>query len=201
MTTADLTTRRIAGATNPAGANLIRLVVVLALSCFSFVGVAQEKPAHANPGVKEVRGKAEKGDARAQFDLGLILGARQGDTNGLEVRDLLVPFPPAHYEIRAKAEKGDAQAQFDLGWMYDEGKSVERDSTEAVNWYLKAAEQGLAQAQFTLGVMYHTGQGVVKDETQAARWYRKAADRGDSTAQLVLGARYADGNGVPKSDE
>jgi len=256
MTTADLTTSRMAGTAKPAWPNLIRLVVVLALSRLSFVGEAQEKTGHPNPNENEVRAKAEKGDSHPQFDLGSMydedtslkpdsteatkwfrkaadkgesngqvqlgfayfhgngaakdqtgplkrfdLAARRGNTNVVEVHDLPVQFAAAYNEVRTKAERGDAQAQFDLGWMYDEGKSIEQDSTEAVNWYLKAAEQGLAQAQFTLGVMYHTGQGVVQDETQAARWYRKAADRGDSTAQLLLGSRYTDGNGVPKSTE
>ena len=134
MTVAELTRRsRRAGVANPARPNLTPLVVVLALSCLSFVGEGQEKA----------------GDAK---------------------RDL--------NEVRAKAEKGDAQAQFDLGWMYDEGKSVEQDSTEAAKWYREAASRGQKRAQFKLGFMYSTGRGVERNDVEAVKWLNLAAGQG-----------------------
>ena len=44
--------------------------------------------------------------------------------------------------------------------MYDNGRGVPQDDTEAVKWYRKAAEQGHAEAQNNLGVMYLNGRGV-----------------------------------------
>ena len=55
------------------------------------------------------------------------------------------------------AEQGDAEAQISLGIMYDYGRGVPEDDTEAVKWYRKAAEQGVAKAQYNLGVMYTNG--------------------------------------------
>src|SRR6185503_62643 len=115
---ADQTRSGRVGVANPARSHLTSLVVVLALSCLSIVGEGQEKADDAKSDVNEVRGKAEK---------------------------------------------GDAQAQFDLGRMYDEGKSVEQDSTEATKWYRKAAEQGFAKAQLNLGAMYENGEGIPQD--------------------------------------
>ena len=43
--------------------------------------------------------------------------------------------------------------------MYDEGRGVPENDTEAVKWYRKAAEQGDASAQYNLGVMYANGWG------------------------------------------
>ena len=40
------------------------------------------------------------------------------------------------------AEQGDPVAQHALGWMYANGKGVEKNLTEAMKWYRKAAEQG-----------------------------------------------------------
>ena len=40
------------------------------------------------------------------------------------------------------AEQGNAIAQCNLGVMYDNGKGVEKNLTEAMKWYRKAAEQG-----------------------------------------------------------
>jgi hypothetical protein len=88
--------------------------------------------------------------------------------------------------IRKAAEQGDAGAQFSLGWMYEIGKGVPQDYSEAAKWYRKAAEQGLGSAQSNLGVMYEIGKGVPQDYSEAAKWYRKAAEQGDTDAQLRL---------------
>ena len=37
--------------------------------------------------------------------------------------------------------------------MYEKGKGVQQDHSEAVNWYSKAAEQGDASAQLKLDEM------------------------------------------------
>jgi len=72
------------------------------------------------------------------------------------------------------SEQGDSHAQFSLGKMYDFGKGVQQDDTEAVKWYLQAAEQGNAKAQFNLAVMYARGKGVLQSGEAAADWYYKA---------------------------
>ena len=39
-------------------------------------------------------------------------------------------------DLKRRAKKGDAQAQYDLGVMYQFGKGVAQDFTEAVKWFL-----------------------------------------------------------------
>ncbi|MDD3063871.1 MAG: tetratricopeptide repeat protein, partial [Massilibacteroides sp.] len=73
---------------------------------------------------------------------------------------------------------------------------VTQDSTEAVNWYRKAAEQGLVEAQLNLGSCYYNGTGVTQDSTEAVNWYRKAAEQGNADAQFNLGVFYRYGIGV-----
>ena len=101
----DLTRSRRAGAAN-SGSNLIRLVVFLALSCLSFVGEGQEKAGDAKPDLSDVRAEAEKGDAQAEFDLGVIYY----DGTGVEQ-----DFTEATKWFRKAAEQGLAEAQFILG--------------------------------------------------------------------------------------
>ena len=98
-----------------------------------------------------------------------------------------------------KAQKGDPNAQFKIAKIYDEGFEVEKDYTEAVKWYRKAAEQGNDTAQCNLGVCYQYGQGVSKDLVEAVKWYRKAAEQGCDTAQCNLGVCYEYGQGVSKN--
>jgi TPR repeat protein len=59
--------------------------------------------------------------------------------------------------------------------MYDEGKGVPQDYTEAVKWYRLAAEHGYPDAKFNLGTMYGDGHGVPQDYVQAHMWFNLAA--------------------------
>src|SRR5208283_752417 len=63
-------------------------------------------------------------------------------------------------DLKSKAERGDAHSQVNLGVMYEHGKGVPQDYSEALKWYRKAAEQGNAIGQAYLGVMYDQGKGV-----------------------------------------
>ena len=66
------------------------------------------------------------------------------------------------------------------------GKGVEKDETEAVNWFRKAADQGYAGAQLNLGLSYENGSGVKQDKVEAAKWYHKAAEQGFEPAKEAL---------------
>ena len=96
------------------------------------------------------------------------------------------------------AEKGDPKAQHNLGVMYDYGRGVPQNYTEAMKWYRKAAEQGFPDSQHNLGVMYEKGQGVPQNFTEAAKWYRRAAEQGLPESQVNLGMLYYNGQGVPQ---
>lgn len=108
--------------------------------------------------------------------------------------------------LRPLAEKGNARAQYYLGILYDEGKGLMQDKTEAQRWFEKAhegwrkrAEKRFAEAQEGLGTLYETGRGgVPKDYKQALKWYRKAAELGYAEAEASLGQMYFFGRGVPK---
>jgi len=98
-------------------------------------------------------------------------------------------------------EEGAEIPQYWLGNEYYYGEEVEKDYTEALKWYRKAAEQGNVDAQFYLGWMYGKGLGVTKDDKEAATWYRKAAEQGNAVAQDNLGLMYYHGEGVTKDDK
>lgn len=50
-------------------------------------------------------------------------------------------------DTRRKADKGDPIAQFELGTMYDNGQGMEKDGSQALDWYQKAAAQGNQDAR------------------------------------------------------
>jgi uncharacterized protein len=109
---------------------------------------------------------AERGDADAQFHLGVMFESGQG---------VLRSDAEAIKWYRKAAEQDDAVAQFNLGVMY--AKGVSPNHAEAALWYRLAADHGLAGAQFNLGMMYAEGQGVSHDDVQAHMWLDLAASQ------------------------
>ena len=98
-----------------------------------------------------LKADAEQGDAKAQFNLGLMYATGEGvpenDTEAVRW-------------FRMAAEQGNARAQYGLGYMYTTGEGVSKNYTEAARWFRMAAEQGNARAQHGLGYMYTTSEGV-----------------------------------------
>jgi TPR repeat protein len=141
--------------------------------------------------ISHFRVAAERGDAEAQSNLGVlyVIGEGVGQDDAEAVR-----------WYRKSAEQGFDPAQFNLGGMYERGAGVAQDYVEAARWYRAAAEQGNAEAQTDLGILYATGRGVALDNVEAARWYRMAAKQGHADAQYSLGFMYATGRGVEQDD-
>ncbi|EAB5927721.1 sel1 repeat family protein [Salmonella enterica subsp. enterica serovar Newport] len=128
---------------------------------------------------------AEKGDIRAQYQLGLLLagkncaGTRQG----------------AEDWMRRSATGGLPAAQRTLGDWLTKGCGIPADPGAALGWYRKAAEQGDALAQNATGAALSAGRGTARDLSGALVWYRKAAEQGSALAALNLGNAYWTGSG------
>ena len=80
---------------------------------------------------------ADKGDAYAQFKLGLMYDKGWG-----------VPedYAAAVSWYRKAADQGDADAQYNLGGMYDNGQGVPQDYVQAHMWFNLATANGDADA-------------------------------------------------------
>jgi TPR repeat protein len=145
----------------------------------------------APPSFNEIKVRAEHGDAKAQFDLGIAFAKGDG---------VAEDYVEAVKWFRKAAEQNNAEAQYELGQCYENDYGVAIDEVEAVKWYRKAAEQNYAKAQDQLGDCYEYGKGVEVDAVEAVKWYRKAAEQGNTFSQKALGEAYRDGNGVAKDD-
>ena len=145
----------------------------------------------AGDSLPEVKIKAGTGDAKAQFDLGVMYDSSQK----VERDD-----KEAAKWYRRAAEQGHAIAQNNLGMMYGRGKGVKQDHAEAVKWYRCAAEQGFARAQNFLGWAYLFGEGVKQDNAEAAKWFRRAAEQGLLSAKFNLGLTYVSTEDVERND-
>ena len=103
-----------------------------------------------------------KGDAKAQYNLGLMYYNGQG---------VLQDYKEAVKWYRKSAEQGYAKAQHNLGVMYEDGLGVLQDYKEAFKWYRLASEQGYAEAQHNLGLLYEDGLGVLQDYKESVKWW------------------------------
>jgi len=147
----------------------------------------QKPEKSADDEFQDLKQKAERGDAKAQVELGDYYHFGTGMPEDLQ---------EAVKWYRKAAEQGYVGGQVDLGYCYAGGYGVTKDVVESVKWYRKAAEQGDALAQRSLGDSYHDGEGVTKDDVEAVMWYRKAAEQGDEYAQVHLSFLYFVGKGV-----
>lgn len=111
---------------------------------------------------------AEKGDAKAQHNLGVMYDYGRG-------------FPQDYSRAlkwyRRAADQGIPDAQHNLGLMYYYGQGVPQNFIEAARWYRRAADQGMPDSQVNLGIMYYNGQGVSQDYVLAHMWLNLAASQ------------------------
>jgi Sel1 repeat len=123
------------------------------------------------------RPRAEQGDARAAFGLGLLYDLGEGVGQDAAA---------AYSWYRRAAEAGNVLAQFNLAVMCDSGTGTSRNPTQAALWYARAAAHGYARAEYDLAQLYQSGEGVPRNLDMAARWYAVAAGHGLSAAALKL---------------
>lgn len=87
--------------------------------------------------LEQTKEAAERGEASAQYNLGL---------HYVDGRGVTKDNAEAAKWFRKAAEQGNANGQFELGYMYESGKGVAKDQAEAAKWYQKAAAQGNTDA-------------------------------------------------------
>lgn len=174
---------RVAGRVGIAARRIVAFALLLgtAMVVFAGTGVADSTD------VTVLLRRAEAGDARAAFTLGMRY-ARPDDSSRDDVE--------AVRWLRQAAEQELAEAQYNLGIMYAQGRGVPVDPVQAADWYRQAADQGLASAQYNLGAQYAVGEGVPRDEQLAAKWFERAALQNVPEAAYNLGVLYDLGRGV-----
>lgn len=123
---------------------------------------------------EKIKMQAEKGNAPAQFRLGVMYF--KGQETAQNYKEALKWF------LRA-AEQELPEAQYNTGLMYYEGKGVPQNFTEALKWFNKAAEQNNPKAQYNLGVIYSLGEGVPQDYIRACAWLSLAYSNGFEQAK------------------
>jgi len=92
-----------------------------------------------------------------------------------------------------QAASSSRRAMFALGRAY----AANRQTSEAIAAWRKAADKGSSSAMVELGVAYGTGSGVAKDEAQARKLFEKAAQSGNPRGVSNLAALGGAGGAAP----
>lgn len=141
---------------------------------------------HIEKGMDILRNAAEKGNADAQFSLGIIYGGRQRIFPDKEYRD--IKWAIINDNIYWSTLDGK------YAGMYDELlRQYENNPKRSAYWYSVAAKQGHKQALFNLGIAYRNGNGVERNLVKATESIKAAAEQGEPFAQLIYGDMFRDG--------
>ncbi len=155
----------------------------------------------------ELKATAERGDAAAQYGMGVMYRDGKGVNKD----------PKAAFEwVKKAAEQGHAPAQVVLGAFYMDGIGVEKNETLGLEWFEKAvrlpdsdaalksdqamtldalhkkAQEGDAHYQYMLGKGLLEGLYGERDVASGVEWLRKAAAQNFAEALFVLGELMLD---------
>lgn len=129
----------------------------------------------------DLRTRASKGDAEAQWRLGVQLSSSGKDDNTQQ---------EAFLWLSKSAGQGSLKGEFNLGKMYWNGRGTEANRAQALQLIRKAAENGLPEAEQWMGEACLKGAVIEKDYQQAQAWFLKAAEQNFPPGEYALGQLY-----------
>jgi TPR repeat protein len=140
--------------------------------------------APANSRFDRLVASAEKGDAAAQVELGILYYDGRTDSHRPDYAEALKWFQLA-------AGQGNAKAQDRIGMMYYAGRGVPQDFAQAAHWYELAAQGGNYHARLQLSDMYQQGLGVPRDISESRKWARLAAGDHPNNESIAIRVLFA----------
>jgi len=182
-------------------------------------GFAAYNAKNYNQAMQLWRPIADKGNAKAQFNIAMMYANNEGVTRS---------YPESAKWMRMAAGQGHAQAQYLMGTMYNSGLGITKDRTLAVKWFEKSAAQGYEDGIAALkkykqkstdeqmdiltellyptakpNVTYEQGLSALKvgATDKAFSIFSTLSKQGNANAQSDLGTLYASGNGRPVNME
>jgi len=172
-------------------------------SMANYKGYAEFKMAHYDNARKIWQALAERGNAEASFNLGVLYEDGLGVSQDL-AQALL------HYETAAVG--GSFKAQYRLGLLYFTGKKVPLNKVKAKHWLTKAAAEGDRDSIDMLAILSGTNnserdKAFLRAETahasgdyrEAAKIWQQLADDNDVISRTRLAWLYEKGLGVKRN--
>ena len=132
--------------------------------------------------------KAHKGDADAQFNLGICY--RDGNQVSQDLKQ-------ARHWITKSADQGNHDAEYALAKILADENPEDGDSTSRIITLLESASSaGQVKAMVLLGTYLYDGKGVDENLERAIHIWQDAEKKGDLDAKWYLGRHYFAGKGM-----
>jgi len=140
--------------------------------------------------------EAEKGNAEAQYDVGLldIEGGAANEPSQQTLED-------AFQWLTKSSNQGFVDAQDVLGDFYRDGIGIPLAPAEAARLYRSASDKGNLDSEAKLGSLYARGFGLEWNGEEAVRHFKNAIQGGSALGLWGLGDLYLSGNGVERNHE
>ncbi len=170
--------------TNGARRLALLMSLVLALSCAPLALAEQPEKAAAQPEpAVETVDRLPSQSAALSVDEAIVLGHSYNDKQ---------EYDKALGYFRQAAEQGDALGCAWVGFYYENGFSVEKDETQAREWYEKSAALGNGFGAYARGMIAYNQ----KDYETAVTYLTRAVECQYTLAGTTLGWMYLVGQGV-----
>lgn len=139
-----------------------------------------QTPPEAAAQYRDVKARAEAGDAEAQWNLGMMLLNGEGTTRNER---------EAWRWVRASGDAGYENGMISTAVMLALGQGTTKDEAQARDWYRRAAEtHGSAHALRGHAGMLLTGQGGPQEVERGLAYLELAVEGGDENARRILDA-------------
>ena len=135
---------------------------------------------------EELKKEADRGDAEAQYRLGLCYLEGKGTNSDRRM---------AHMYFKKSANQGNSDAMVKMGEFHERGDVAKLDFKEAFEWYRKAADLDNSEGYYHLGLCYENQIGVETDKYEAFLNYETATHDGHKNAEVAMGRCYFYGHG------
>jgi TPR repeat protein len=109
-------------------------------------------------------------------------------------------FPMAFKHYLAAADMDDPNSQYMVGKMYENGTGVNKDTSKAVDYYLKAAKNQETKAIARLAEIYDEGIIVKRSSEDSLKWIKFGTQLKDGKSWFKLGQFHSKGNKERKPD-
>jgi len=159
--------------------------------------ISSASSSNANDRIEQLFERAEKGDVRAQFEVGLLY--EEGEFVPQSTSTAVAWY-------RKAEEQGLVAAKYKLGVHAMCDPPNPQTFADGMKWIQEAAKQGDPDAQQRVAIWHYTGlnvpadhgTSVSKDLALARAWSMKAAKQGNVSAMGTLGLMDFYGEGGPK---
>lgn len=151
---------------------------------------------YTNEEIQSFTKQAEKGNAIAQYNLGLCYYYGCG---------VIISYDEAFKWFKKSADQGDSFGIVKLAELYDNGDGVIKDQKRAFELYMKAAKMGDLTGIGRVASCYEYGNDVIKEnKSEAKKYYKLQYDKcmqliqenkGNADIYHTLGICYENGQG------